>query len=201
MKRAASFAALMILVLTVAACAVKKEGIIARGQSTDAEVFREAKDGGLPPAESADLTIRASLKTYPKDHFLIDPKRPADIVSAYPFVLNIDGHGTVWRVDGKTDIVPAYDEKGRRVPEGGEGIKYTIEKKVRVPAGSHTIYFGVPEERYAVEEVISLSGGTQNVLELKPVYKRSHRGATGWTRDFAHGLSEYDIYLNGKIIE
>lgn len=201
MKRTVSCAAAMILALTLAACAVNKEGIIAKGQSAGPEVFSELNNGGMPPAGYADLTVRASLKAYPKDHFLIDPERPAEVVSAYPFVLNIGGQGVVWKVEGTTETVPVYDERGKRAPEGGEGIRYSIEKKVRVPAGTHTVFFGVPEEGYAAEEVVSLAGGTRNVIEFKPVYRRAHRGPSGRVSDFAHGLAKYEVYLNGTAVQ
>lgn len=202
MKRMTSCAAALILILalTLGACAVNKEGIIARGQSAGDGVFRELNNGGMPPAGYADLTIRASLKAYPKDHFLIDPERPAEVVSAYPFVLNIGGQGAVWKAAGTVETAAVYDEKGKRAPEGGEGIRYSIEKKVRVPAGTHTVFFGVPEEGYAAEEVVSLPGGTQNVIEFKPVYRRTHRGPSGRVSDFAHGLAKYEVYLNGAAV-
>lgn len=41
-----------------------------------------------------------------------------------------------------------FCDKGERRPEGGEGMRYTLNKKIRLKAGPHTIFFGLPGDIY-----------------------------------------------------
>ncbi|MDP2156637.1 MAG: hypothetical protein Q8K68_02875, partial [Nitrospirota bacterium] len=71
----------------------------------------------------------------------------------YPFVVNIDGQAARWEVDGVKDVKPAYDADGKtsRDPEAGEGFRYVLEKKIRLRAGSHRVFFGLPEDNFSIE--------------------------------------------------
>jgi hypothetical protein len=72
-------------------------------------------------------------------------------------------------------------------------MKYTLEKIVRLKAGPHMVFFGLPEENYSVKFSIALKEGGQHVLDLKPVYPR-RRTLSG---SFVYGISRYEIFLNG----
>ncbi len=73
-------------------------------------------------------------------------------------------------------------------------MKYSLEKKVRLALGKHTIYFGLPEDDYTLEFEVSLAGGEQHFLDLKPEYMRYGKSP----RSFKSGISRYDFFLNGR---
>ncbi|MFZ5995908.1 MAG: hypothetical protein ACOYW7_00230 [Nitrospirota bacterium] len=195
MKKVLSLMAVIIWGLTCSVHAVKKEDIAARAEGKASNIFQEVKDGEHPPKGSADLVIKASIKSNAEGHFLIEPRKPSKQEAGYPFVLNIDGQGMMVKAESKKEDRPVH-EKGKRHPEGGKGVQYAIEKKIRLAAGQHKVFFGLPEAGYAIETAITLNDGT-NVLEFRPVYRR-HRDNV---RHFAHGLSRYEVFLNGNRVK
>lgn len=193
MKKVLSLLVVIILGLTCSVYAGKKEDIADKAQSKTGNVFQEMKNGGQPSKGQADLVIKTSIKTYPDGHFAFE-SRPLNV---YPFVLIVDGQGASWTVEGQKEATPYYDDKGKRLVEGGKGTRYVVERKIRLAPGAHKIFFGLPEEKFSTEVAISLNEGTENVIEFKPVY-RNHRKSV---RHFAHGLSEYEVFLNGNRVK
>src|SRR4030043_392453 len=122
-----------------------------------------------------DLTITSSIKTHPEGHYLLESKRSLHGKPGYPFVINIDGQAATWKVDGQKENSPTYDQKGKRFPEGGEGMRYTLEKKILLRAGSHKIFFGLPEEKLSLQFELALKAGESYVLEFRPAYSARHR--------------------------
>jgi hypothetical protein len=61
------------------------------------------------------------------------------------------------------------------------------------------VFFGLPEEDYAVEVEIALEEGKMSVLEFRPVY----RYKTEPTRipTFLRGVERYDVFLNGQPVQ
>lgn len=101
------------------------------------------------PKGFADLVIKASIKTHLESYYILESKESLHGKSGYSFVINIDGQAVTWKVDGQKDTVPPYDAKGKisTNPEAGEGVKYSLEKRVRLAACSHRIFFGIPERK------------------------------------------------------
>jgi hypothetical protein len=74
-------------------------------------------------------------------------------------------------------------------------------------AGSHRIFFGLPEDDYALEANLVLKEDGSNTLEFKPVYKSerkyySTRKSERMKRNetFLKGIKEFEIFLNGNPI-
>jgi hypothetical protein len=53
---------------------------------------------------------------------------------------------------------------------------------------------GLPEEEFETEVAISLPDSSWNVLEFRPIYRRSGKSP----RIFWRGISRFDIFFNGK---
>jgi hypothetical protein len=75
------------------------------------------------------------------------------------------------------------------------GIKYILEKKLRLLSGTHKVWFALPEDDYSVEAEITLRDGEEAILEFKPIY----RYKTQPTRipTFLEEIDAYEVYLNG----
>jgi hypothetical protein len=162
--------------------------------SEKASSFEEIneKEVQLPEGYSG-LVIKASIKIPEREPYLIKKRPLRNENSQYPFVLNINGQGVLWMVNCTLDKQKAYINS-KRNPEGGVGLMCRLEKRVRLRSGSYRIYLGLPEEEFETEVAISLSGGTSNVLEFKPIYWQFRRKP----REFWRGISRFDIFLNGK---
>lgn len=182
-------------------CGATAKEIRAKSLSERTDVFREVKDESTPPKGFADVSITASIKTHLEKYYVLESKESLHGKPGYPFVLNIDGQSVTWTVDGQKDSQPKYDEKGKTIPdpEAGEGIKYILEKKIRLTAGSHRLFFGLPEDDYAFEVDILLKEGELNILEFQPVYKSKRMPYRMPT--FLKGIQKYEMILNGNPIQ
>jgi hypothetical protein len=200
MKRLIAYVSTVILVAVLAGCGAAAKMIGAKSQSERSDVFTEVTDGGGRPQESADLTVKANIKTHVEGYYFDEPANSLHGKPDYPFVVNIDGQTAVWKVDGQRDVKPAHDEQGgtSRDPEAGTGIKYVLEKKLRLRQGTHKVFFGLPGEDYHVETEVTLHGGEEALLEFKPLYW--HRHVPTRIPTFLKGIRKYEIYLNGEKI-
>lgn len=115
----------------------------------------------------------------------------------YPLLFSIDGQSVLWEMPGVRADTPMYDSRGRKVPEGGKGMKYSIEKKLVLAPGPHRVTIALPGEEYEKEIDIALAAGSRNVLEFKPVYAP---GGIGHYRSFLHGVKNMEAFLNGREI-
>ena len=88
----------------------------------------------------------------------------------YRFVVNIDGQAVTWEAKGVRENSPIV--KGRHFPEEGEGMRYVLEKKIRLHAGAHSIFFAVPRENYTKTVTVNLPEGKSSTLEFQPIYPR-----------------------------
>ena len=187
-------ALVMVAVLTtgLGGCRGRPKLAVATPQRTD--VFAEVKSPSQPPEGMVDLTIKASVKTPVPGFYLFGWKQPSE--KGFPFELNVDGQEITWRVKGTREDTPVSGPSGK-LPEGGEGIRYTLEKTIRLPAGPHHVVFGVPFEDYYTEVKISLEQGKHHTLAFEPVY------AMGWRAypTFIEGISRTAVYLDGVRIK
>jgi len=200
---------LLIIGIALTGCGVTAKEIKAKSFGERTDIFYEAREEGVPHKGFVDVVIKASIKTHREGYYVLESKKSLHGKAGYPFVLNIDGQSVTWKVDGHEDLKPKYDEKGKAVPdpEAGDGIRYVLEKKLRLTAGSHRLFFGLPEDDYALEADILLKEGELNILEFKPVYKSerkyySIRKSERMKRNetFLKGIRKYEMFLNGNPI-
>jgi len=197
MKVLAGCSLLAICGILLLSCGTALKEISLRSQSERTDVFKEVQGGEPIAREFVELTITSSIKTHLEGYYLLESKRSLHGKPGYPFVINIDGQAATWKVDGQEESTPTYDENGKRSPEGGEGMRYSLEKKILLRAGSHKIFFGLPEEKLSLQFELALKAGDSNVLEFRPVYQR--RGKQ--SRHFFHGVSTCEVLLNGNAIK
>src|SRR3990172_1459196 len=181
----------VLIVLIIAGCgsAANRSQVKSRGER--AGVFTEIDAAEAHQKGFVALIVKADLKTHLDGYYILESKESRHGKQGYPFIISIDGQAVEWKVDGVRDARPAYDKTGEtsRDPEAREGIKYNIEKKLRLAAGPHRIYFGLPEEKYSLEVEVTLTEEQENILEFRPIY----RYKTSPTRipTFAKGINEY----------
>jgi len=197
MKSLTAYISVVLLLTVLAGCGATAKMITAKSQSERADVFTEVTDTGAKPQGYADIVVKANIKTHVTGYYSGESETSLHGKPGYPFVLNIDGQAVVWKVDGQKDVKPDYDEDGKtsRDPEAGTGIKYILEKKLRLREGAHKVYLALPEDNYIVEVELMLRSGEETVLEFKPLYWHKHIPTRIPT--FLKGIREYEIYLNG----
>ncbi len=172
------------LIIALIGCTAASKEIGLKSGSERKDVFSEFVKEPIPSG-MAELRIRTSIKTKPERQFL--PGRRSGIPAPdYPFLINIDGQAATWRVGGQRE------RNGKTRSERGEGLRYTLEKKLTLSAGLHRIFFGLPEEDCFVQIDATLTEGELNFLEFVPLYGEC------WTRhqSFRHGISGFKILWN-----
>ena len=195
MKKMVTWMTLMVLGLALVGCGVTAREIRAKSLSERTDVFREVKEEGAPPNGFVDVVIKASIKTHLEGYYLLEPDTRHG-KPEYPFVLNIDGQAVTWEVAGQVEDSPKYDEKGRRNPEGGNGMRYVLIKELQLKPGLHKIFFALPGENKSVEVTVTLNENELSVLEFEPIYYRYDGRPT-----FEKGVSRFEVFLNERLIQ
>ena len=156
-----------------------------------AVVFEEIKDN-ISSDESSVLVIKATMKTVKEGFYPLESKNTLHGKPEYPFVFNIGGQGIVWLAKGLADKQTDRIDENRN-PEGGEGVKYILEKRIRIKPGTYKIFFGLAEEKFQKEFEITLTGRGPGIMEFKPVYGRDK----GKGPMFYRGLSDFEVFFDG----
>jgi len=175
MRRTAVVLVASVAGVLLAGCMTTSQFMKARSQGARTDVFEEVGEKDTVRRGYALLEIRASIKTHTEGFYLLESRDSLHGKKGYPFVLNIDGQAVVWKVDGREETIPIHFEKGGRNPEGGTGVRYEIRKKIRLAAGPHRMFFGLPAEDYYREFDVTLKEGKSYNLTFEPVYKKQRR--------------------------
>jgi hypothetical protein len=186
------FSALLVALLS--GCGSTLREINAKSRSTRSDVLVEIKDDEAIPSGYANVIIRVSIKTPPSGYYLWESSDSFSGKPGFPLVFNIDGQAAVWKIDGQEEITSPYDEKGEKIPDGGRGIRYILNKKIRLATGSHKLFLGVPEDEYAGEFIIFVKGGV-STLEFKPVYRGDHQRTAP---SFLNGIHAFELFYDGS---
>src|SRR4030042_3157774 len=195
MKKMATWMLLIVLGLALAGWGATMREIKAKSFGERTDVFSEVKEDERAPQGVVELVIRASVKSHLEGFYLLELEtfhgKPE-----YSFVLNIDGQAVTWEVAGHLEDSPEYDEKGRKNPEGGKGMRYFLIKKLQLNPGLHKIFFALPGENKSAEATITLNEKELSVLEFRPIYYRYAGNPT-----FERGLSRLEVFLNGNPVK
>lgn len=197
MRNISLYFSTVLLVAVLSGCGVASRTIATRAVSEKSDVFTEVAGTDMAPSGYTDVLITANIKTHLENFYLGESKSSAHGKEVYPFLLNIDGQAALWKAEGNKHELPKYvDGKTSYDPEAGVGIKYVLSKKIRLRAGLHKLFFGLPEDDYYREVIINVKEGERQALEFMPVYKYK----THPTRipTFMHGVSYYDMLVNGN---
>ncbi len=174
-----------ILIFAMLGCTTASKEIRLKSRCEREDVFSETARS--IPTGMAELRIRVSVKTRLERQFVSGRSRgiPAP---GYPFLINIDGQAATWRVGGQRD------SDANTETERGEGLRYILQRNLTLSAGSHKIFFGLPEEDYFVHIEAALKDGEVHLLEFRPLYGECLTGH----RSFRHGVCGLEIFLNGN---
>lgn len=157
--------ALLILVPAFGACTSMRDSIKSRNVGIREDVFNELTEKTPIPEGYADIRILVSLKMHQPGYYLLDNKTHG--TPDYTLLINIDGQAVRFKAALKEEgIEPGTPS----TPEAGEGIRYLFERNLRLKAGVHKLFVALPEDGVAVEKEIALQDGSDNNLELEPVY-------------------------------
>jgi hypothetical protein len=197
MKRYTAHVSIVLLLTMLSVCEAGESTIAARSTSERSDVFTEVTGNEAAPPGYGDVLITAHIKTHLEGFYAGESKTSAHGKDAYPFLFNIDGQAAIWKVEGKRHDLPKYiDGKTSRDPEAGDGMKYILNKKIRLRVGSHKLFFGLPEEDYSCEVVINVKEGETQMLEFKPEYK--YKTLPTRIPSCMKGVSHYDILVTGN---
>jgi hypothetical protein len=197
MKRYTAYVSVVLMITVLSGCGAAAKTIAARSASERSDVFTEVAGNEAAPSGYADMLITASIKTHLEGFYVGESRTSAHGKEAYPFLFNIDGQAVLWKAEGRKHELPEYmDGKTSRDPEAGEGIKYVLNKKIRLRVGLHKLFFGLPEDDYYGEIVINAKEGEALMLEFKPEY--IYKTLPTRIPTYMKGVSHYDTLVNGN---
>lgn len=198
MKNAGIFITTISILAVMAGCAGTYELIKAAGSGTRQDVFQEILPGNAPLSGYAGLRIHSSLKTHKAG---IYSGKDLHGTAAYKMVINIDGQTIELSSTPQMEHGEATGEV--RNSEAGEGVRYRFSKNISIKAGTHKIIIAIPIDGYAMEREITLKEGSENSLNLVPVYGttvgKKRYGYFGET-SFKEGIKGFKIVMNGHVI-
>jgi hypothetical protein len=190
---------LIMALLVISGCAKSPALIKASSTSVRSDVFQELKKGGPIPQGYADLRITSSLKTHKPGIYPFE-KTKSHGTTDYMLLLNIDGQAL--QIKGAVSE-ENFEPRTLRDPEAGDGIRYRLQKKVRLESGAHRLVVAIPNDGIAVEREINLVEGSNNSLVLEPLYGlvigKQRPGFYGVT-SFYQGIKGFRVNLNGKTL-
>jgi hypothetical protein len=197
MKRYTACVTVILLVAIISGCGAAKRTIAASSISERSDVFTEVAGNEAAPSGYADVLITANIKTHLEGYYLGEAKTSTHGKESYLFLFNIDGQSALWKAEGKRHELPIYiDGKTSRDPEAGDGMKYVLNKKIRLRVGSHNLFFGLPEDDYSCEVVINVREGETQMLEFKPEYR--YKTLPTRIPSCMKGVTHYDILVVGN---
>ncbi|MCL4456732.1 MAG: hypothetical protein M1147_00025 [Nitrospirae bacterium] len=197
MKILLNLAAMAIAAMALAGCGTATQEIKAKSESEQTDVFSEVKEDEIIPKGFADIIIKSSIKTHLEKHYLVELKDTLHGKPIYPFLINIDGQSAIWEVKSQVEDIPEYADGGQKNPEGGKGMRYILNKRIRLKPGLHRIFFGLPGENRSKEFAITTEDGRVYNLEIKPIYNRyRYEGSR-----FERGVDRIEVFLNGIPIQ
>jgi hypothetical protein len=195
MKKGPNCLFLIALLGILAGCSLAAREINLKSQGEKTGVFSDVSGGEEPPPKGlVDLQIKASVKTHLEGYYFSEPDDSFHGQEGYPFLVNIDGQAAIWKLKGQKEITPK--RKGSDNPEEGEGMRYQLDKKIRITPGPHTLFFALPGETIYKETNLTLMEGQPNILEFNPRYGR-HKGQS---RNFLYGIEGGEFLFNENSI-
>ena len=196
MKKLMHSALVAALLILAANCGAAREQIRTQSLTERQGVFQEVTTTNGPPPGFADVVVKASLKTHLSGEGpLLESRNSPHGGPFYHFVLNIDGQAVTWKAPGQRENLPVV--KGRGSQDEGDGMRYTLEKKIRLRAGTHRIFLGVPDENYTKTMTVNLQEGKSNTLEYRPIYPRYKWGHPA----FRLGLLGFNVRMDNTSID
>ena len=160
-----------ILVVTVLFTGCYKH--IPKEATAPADVKDVALYTTAPSTEEADIIIMTHVK-----------KRPTE--NQYTFILLIDGK------EIKESVKGIKETDSSVIEERGEGVHYSLIKRIRVKPGIHEIIL-ISEEGHSPKIERELTGGEIYTLRFDPVYGPVRYGRP---KNFREGLMYFEIYFD-----
>jgi hypothetical protein len=175
MKKIMHSALVVALLILVANCGAVREQIRTQSVTEREGVFQEVTTTDGPSPGFADVIVKASLKTHLSgEGTLLESRNSPHGGPFYHFTVNVDGQAVTWKVPGQRENLPVA--RDRHSQDEGDGMRYTLEKKIRLRAGTHQIFLGVREENTAKTLIVNLREGASSSLEFQPIYPRYKQG-------------------------
>jgi len=189
---------MVITTLVIVGCAGTPQIIQTKLSESGIGIFKEQINSPVLPKGMSSLSVKVSFKThgYSLHHYYAESCESPHGKQSFRVLLNIDGQPILWKGEGTKETTPIYGKNGKRIPdpETGDGVRYTIKKKLMITHGKHRVFFSLPDEGYYKEFEIYVLKDNENYLELKPVYHIQHQKPR--IRRFSSEIEDFKAYFN-----
>ena len=185
----------LFLAIFFANCGASREQIHTQSKTLCEGIFCEVNTSDGPPPGYADVVIKASLKTHlPGEGTLLEFGNCLHGREFYQFVINIDGQAVTWKVPGQRESISLV--RGQHSQDEGDGMKYALEKKIWLRAGTHRVFLGVTESNSTETVTVNLQEGKSYTLEFRPIYTRPKAGHPSFRNGFLGFNAVFDNTSN-----
>lgn len=83
------------------------------------------------------------------------------------------------------------------IPDGDPGVRYTLEKRIRLSPGLHKISIAIPHDGYLNKFEITVGENSLNILECRPMYNRDR-----WiSQNYLKGIKKFEMLLNSSPVQ
>ena len=147
------FITFIILFVVFTSCGSSEKRIENNLNSTKDNIFTEAADLRRVSSDYATLQIKISLKSHKKRHYPILPflnSKDHHGDKSHQFLINIDGQALLLNIPGTAEDTNKNDYS-IGVSEQGDGVRYMLNKNLRLKSGRHKVALALPEEDYITE--------------------------------------------------
>jgi hypothetical protein len=189
----------VVIMASISGCAsvATQTDILCEGPLADGPVV-EVPTAVNPTPGMVGMIIKATIKTHPEGFYLLEPESHMHGKTGFPFVVVIDNKTFEWHDDGRREVLPFCDENGDPMPEGGEGIRYTVERELLLNPGPHRVTLKLPSEKKNITVPLEpVADHAPHILEFKPVYHGPNTRRFG----FLYGVVDMHAFSDGAQLQ
>lgn len=95
-------------------------------------------------------------------------------------------------MEGHRENTSFYDKDGKKTADGGPGMRYVLEKRIRIASGPHKVFIALPGDNYFKEFDITLNNDALFILDLSPIYLQDSKRRQSYLR----GIKDITVVLS-----
>ncbi|MCE5201708.1 MAG: hypothetical protein LLF78_04275 [Synergistaceae bacterium] len=190
-------ATLVLTGLLLAGCAAGQLNTHNHDSQVSRDTFVEAIAEAVP-AGFGYLVIQTSIKTHPEGFYPMESSASHHGADHYPFVVTVGQQSVTWSVEGAQADTPKYAPDGStpKDPEAGPGMRYSLDKRLRLKPGIYDVRIELPDDNAISVAKVTIREGRTAVVEFKPLYKMKNLPFR--MPSYLKGVSSLEVYIDGK---
>lgn len=187
----------LLVGLLMTGCAGMQQKTHSHDSKVAGDTFVEASGEALP-AGFGDLVIRTAIKTHPEGFYPMESASSHHGTDHYPFTVTVGAQSATWSVTGVQSDTPKYAPDGSTPndPEAGPGMRYALDKRLRLKPGTYDMRLDLPDDNVTSIAKVTIQDGKSVIIEFKPVYR--NKTFPVLMPSYRKGINSLEVYIDGK---